>query len=296
MTTASIGSAAAGFSAFSIRSGRTLQIPGRSEFSSMLFPWDTSGITTLSEQPGDEQSWLLARHRVLPAPINGRHETDRERWDESDQLQFEPAWSLPFKMSSRLGAGPPGQGICLDASGELKLIPWKSGLPQSLGKAGREKVSEADPEADGPVDYCVWDRIHVLSASDTSPGTTSLDCPAVPVHGSVFVFSRDRSELEWKFPFEGFLLTDTLARCPQLALIRLEDSQVAGYPYQKVQLSLVDKQSGKVVHEINTKSFGTGLSGCMFDPKMLRWGLFLQGETMRIKVNRRSSVDVSFAG
>ena len=269
--------------AFSIRSGRTLQIPGRSEFSNMLFPWDTSGITTLSEQPGDEQSWLLARHRVLPVPITGRNETDRERWDESDQLQVEPAWSLPLKMSSRMGAGPPGQAICLDASsGELKLIPWKNGLPQSLGKFERVKVSESDSEPDGPVDYCVWDRNHFYLVGDSSPKQAFLDCPAVPVHGNVTAISREAPELRWTYPFEGFLLTNSIDRCPVLPLIRVEESQVAGYSVQKVHLSLVDKQSGQVAYELKTQSFGFGVSNCEYDPIEQRLEVLLQREKLRI--------------
>lgn len=269
--------------AFSIRSGRPMQIPGRSEFSSMVFPLDLSGITTLTELPGEGQNWSLTGNRVQAEPITGRTETDHERWDESDQLRIEPAWSMHFGMSSRLGAGPSGQGVLLDASGEFKSIQWESGRTQLMGKIDLNQAHESDSTTNGPTDYCVWDRNHIYLISDSSPGQAFLDCPAVPIHGNVIAFSRESSELRWKYTFDGFLLTNSMDRCPFLPLIRLEESQVSEYTYQKVQLSLIDKQSGQLAYDLNTKSFGIGISHCEYDPKTQRLEILLSREKMRIR-------------
>lgn len=268
--------------AFSIRSGRPLQIPGRSEFSSMLLTLDTAGITTLSEHPGQDQNWLLEHHRVRAAPIAGRLETSRDRWDESDQLRFESAWSLPVEMSSRLGDGPPGQGLWLDASGELKLIPWKTGAPRSLGKVDLGLPREADAESENHVVYGLWDRSHFYLVEDSAPGQSFLDCPAVPIHGDIVAIPRETPDQRWKFPFQGFMLTSSLNRCPILPFIRVEEQQVAGYSVQKVQLALVDKQSGQVTYDLRTQSFGVGVASCEYYPDEQRLDVLLQREQLRI--------------
>ncbi|MFO1004618.1 MAG: PQQ-binding-like beta-propeller repeat protein [Planctomycetaceae bacterium] len=269
--------------AFSIRSGRSQQIPGRSEFSSMLFALDTAGITTLSEHPGQDESWLLERHRVRALPIAGRPETARDRWDESDQLQFEAAWSLPIEMSSRLGDGPPGQGLWLDALGELKLVPWKTGVPRSLGKVDLNVPKEADAESGHHVVYGLWDRSRVYLIHDSAPGQSFVDSPAVSVHGDIVAINRESPEQRWKYPFQGFLLSSSLDLCPILPLIRVEELEVAGYSVQKVHLALVDKQSGQVVYDLHTQSFGIGVSSCEYHPSEQRLDVMLQREQLRIR-------------
>ena len=268
--------------AFSIRSGRSLEIPGRSEFSSMLFALDTAGITTLSEHPGQDQSWLLERHRVQTTPIAGRPETERDRWNESDQLQFETSWSLPVEMSSRLGEGPPGQGLWLDATGELKLVPWKTGVPRSLGQVNLEIPQEADAEPGHHFIYGLWDRRHFYLVQDSAPGQSFVDCPAVPVHGNIVAISRDHPEKRWAFPFQGAMLMNSLDLCPVLPLIRIEEMEVAGYSVQKVHLELLDKQSGQVAYDLRTQSFGVGVSGCEYEPSEQRLDIQLQREQLRI--------------
>jgi len=268
--------------AFSIRTGRELQIPGRSEFSSMLFTLDTAGITTLSEHPGQEQNWLLEHHRVRAVPISGRPETAPDRWDESEQLRFETAWSLPVEMSSRLGDGPPGHGLWLDAAGEFKLVPWKSGVPRSLGKIDLRVPGEADTESGNQSIYGLWDRSHFYLIEKSSSGHSYVDCPAVPIHGDIIAISREAPEKHWKYPFQGVMLMSSLDLCPVLPLIHVEELQVAGYTVQKVHLALVDKQSGQVAYDLRTQSFGVGVSSCEYNPSEQRLDIQLQREQLRI--------------
>lgn len=270
-------------SAYSIRSGRPLLAPGMSELNETLSGLNPTGIMTFVERPGDGLTWELAGHRVRAGSIVGRVEADQARWDEQDLLKLETVWTLLVKVDSRLGVGPPGQGVLLDSNDELKLIDWSTGQTQSLGQAelASENSSEID-HAESRVKVC-WDRFQVYVLSDSAIDDKSLEFPAIPVKGTISVHSRNRSAPEWNRVLEGYLLTSSFQRFPCLAILRLEELQVAGYPYQNVHLTLLDKQSGNIVYQLNTKSFSTGVSGSQFDPKSQQWDLSLQTESLRVQ-------------
>ncbi len=269
--------------AYSLRSGRPLEVTGSSEFSNMLFLLDTSGITSLSDQSSEGHAWHFEGYQVRGETIPGRLESEHARWDEGDRLSLQLTWKLPVSAQSLIGAGPPGQGIWLDESGELKLIQWATGRVQTLGKTETLPLPEGHADADKFRVSSQWDRSRIYLLTNTAPEEPPNDIPAIPVHGSVQAFSRERFEREWSFEFEGHLLTGSLRNTPVLPLVKLEESQVAGYPYQKVHLLLLDKPTGKVVYELKTKSFGSGIMGSQYFSKGQVWKLFLQGEIMQFR-------------
>ena len=268
---------------FSIRSGRPVLAPDLSGFTENLLSLDPSGFTTMSERPGDGRTWQVEGHRLRGEPIAGGTQVERDRWDEQDLLNVETVWSQPRSTDSWLGAGPPGQGVSVEKSGEVELIEWSTGRRTPLGKM---QFSDATGLPIGESKWRLnaqWDRFHLYLMADVSAEDRSWDFPAVSVNGRLSAHSRDRSTPDWSVTQNGFLMIQSLHRFPCLPILRLEDVLVAGFNTQRIHLTLLDKQTGKVLHELDTPSWGAGASGAHYEPLSQRWDLFLSNERLRFQ-------------
>ena len=109
----------------------------------------------------------------------------------------------------------------------------------------------------------------------------------MPVQGTLSVHSRTLSKPLWSITTQGFLLCHSLNISPCLPMLRFEDLPVAGFACQKVHLQLLDKETGEIIFEIHSPTFGMGASGCLYEPLNRRWSLLLAGE--RIQLHSREA-------
>ena len=79
------------------------------------------------------------------------------------------------------------------------------------------------------------------------------------------------------------LLLESLNRSPFLPILHLEELPIKDFSCQRIHLTLLDKQSGQVVHELHTPTWGTGASGCQYEPSQQRWSLYLSEERLRLQ-------------
>ena len=269
---------------YSIRSGRPLLAPDWVGIKDKILNLDPIGLTVLFEEPGDGLTWEIVRYRLRGEPLASRMDAAPDRWDEEDVLQLDLHWNQPVTSDSRVGAGPPGHGVWLQSSGEVHLLEWATGRLQAVGKL------ELPDSNDGLVDQeklriaARWDRSRLYLLTDAMQNEESLDYPAAPVHGTLSVHSRDRSIPDWSTTADGLLLTQSLNRFPCLPILRQEEFSIAGFTNQRVHLTLLDKQTGKVAHEMHTPSWGVGVRGCQYQPHSQRWELFLANESVRLQI------------
>ncbi len=272
----------------SVRCGRPLVVPNLSEFEESLIWLDTCGLTTISPSPGDKPMWTMQHFQWQGERMADRTDMEWDRWDELDHLQLKPVWVQAVTEDCMLGAGPPGQGIWVDRSQAVRLIEWATGRTLPLGTAlmqTEERPADRDQsveETEASV-YGYWDRSRVVITAGSSSDSGGVDCPFVPVDGILSVHSRDRSQPDWHTTAKGMLLTQSLARSSFLPVLHLENLSIADYPGQRLHLTLLDRQSGKVVHEIKTPSFGIGSQGCLYDPLTGRWRLYLPAERLQLQ-------------
>lgn len=278
------------FAVCSIRSGRPLVAPPLSEFEEGLVSLDSYGLTTISPRPGDMLTWTLQHFQWQAERLADRTEGEPDRWDELDKLQLSPVWEQAMNEHDRIGAGPPGQGIWIDQSHEVRLMEWATGRTHSLGIAHLDREGEPahrDPVMDDSEEtgvFAYWDRSQVIVTASSRSGMWSrVDCPILPANGFMSVHARDRSRPDWHAPVQGILLIQSLTRSPFLPVLHTEELPISDYPGQRIQLTLLDKQTGKVVHEIKTPSFGIGCQGCHYDPLTGRWRLYLSAERLQLQ-------------
>lgn len=284
----------------SVRSGRPLVVPLLSEFEESLIWLDTCGLTTISPTSGEMPPWTMQHFQWQAERMADRTDTEQDRWDELDHLQLNPVWKQVVTPECLLGAGPPGQGIWVDHSNAVRLIEWATGRTVSLGTAALV-TDEGPADRDQPVEdteasvFAYWDRSQVVITTGSSSDSSGVDCPYVPVDGILSIHSRDRSRPDWHTTAKGMLLIQSLARSPFLPILHPENLSIADYPGQRLHLTLLDRQSGKVVQEIKTPSFGIGCQGCMYDPQTRRWRLYLPAERLqlqpRVEVPPRTDAD-----
>ncbi len=272
---------------YSIRSGRPLQMPHILHDS---IPWLTSldhlGLTTLRKPRASDGLTLKLEHiRCSADPIAGREGTSGDRWDEQDLLHLESVWTQTVAADDLLGAGPPGQGVWIEKSGEVHLIDWTSGRQQELGTAvmNDEVLQAARARQDDIQVYASWNRSQLIVATSLSVTEDNVECPSLPVQGVLSVHSRDRSQPDWHASTKGLLLTQSLDRSPFLPILHLENLLVKDVSCQRVHLTLLDKQTGHVVHELRTPTVGTGATGSEYEPLTQHWSLYLPEERIRLQ-------------
>ncbi len=274
--------------ACSIRSGRPIAAPDLAPLGLSVTPLDVQGLTTLSSpQPIDGLNWTLDHYRCQADQIPGRTESETNRWDEQDLLKIESVWTQTLAADCLLGAGPPGQGVWIEKSGPVHLIDWTTGRQQELGQAvlGDQDIQDAlarNENEDVKV-FARWDRSQLVIATDYQDNNDDVNCPFIPVRGSLSVHSRDRSHPDWHTPMRGLLLTQSLNRSPFLPILRFENLPNKDVNSQRLHLTLLDKQTGKTVYELHTPTWGEGASGCLYEPHLQRWSLYLSEERLRLQ-------------
>ena len=271
--------------AYSIRSGRPLVAPDLFEFEESLTPLDMHGLTTLRQLPGDGLTWTLEHFRGQPERIAGRTDSERDRWDEQDLLHLESVWTQTVAADDLLGAGPPGQCVWIEKSGAVRLIEWATGRLQELGTAvmNNELIQAARTRNEEVQVFARWDRSQLVIATNLPENQGDVDCSFIPVHGVLSVHSRDRSQPDWHASTKGLLLTQSLDRSPFLPILHLENLGVKDINAQRLHLMLLDKQTGKVAHELKTPTLGIGASGCQYEPHLQRLSLSLPVERIRLQ-------------
>ena len=271
--------------ACSIRSGRPLVTPDFSEYEESLTPLDPRGLTVIHQKPGDGLTWTLEHFRWQPEPITGLTEVAAHRWDEQDLLKRESVWTQPLTADCLLGAGPPGQGLWIEKSGTVRLIDWTTGQTQPLGTAVmNDEVVQAARARDEEVQvFARWDRFQLVIATNLPEHQGDVDCPYLPVHGLLSVHSRDRSQTDWHASTKGLLLTQSLDRSPFLPIFHAEDLGVKDINAQRLQLTLLDKQTGKVAYQYKTPALGFGIVASQYEPHLQRLSLTLSEERIRLQ-------------
>ena len=272
---------------YSIRSGRPLEMPHiLLDSIPWLTPLDQLGLTTLRKpRAGDGLTLKLEHIRCSAVPITGREGTSGDRWDERDLLRLESVWTHAVAADDWLGAGPPGHGVWIEKSGAVRLLDWATGRTQSLGTAvmNDELVQAARTRDEAVEVFAHWDRTQLVIGTSLSETEDDVDCPYIPAYGVLSVHSRDRSHPDWHATTKGILLTQSLARSPFLSILHLENLPIKDVSCQRVHLTLLDKQTGKVVHELRTPTIGTGASGGEYEPLSQRWSLYLPEERIRLQ-------------
>ena len=241
------------------------------------------GITTIQERPGDGLTWQIEGLRFRAEPITGRTLADKERWDEQDLVRLETVWTQSVAANCLLGPGPPGHGAWLEQDGNVQTIDWSNGHTKSLG------IADLGGETESPFDdpkwevFVYWERSRLLVLSSLRDQPTSIDGPSLPAAGTLSAHSREQSVRLWSASTNGILLLHSFDFSPFLPILRLEDLEVAGLACQRVHLTLLDKVTGQVIHEIHTPTFGMGASGGHYDPLRRRWKLILAGERIQLQ-------------
>ncbi|MFO0918013.1 MAG: PQQ-binding-like beta-propeller repeat protein [Planctomycetaceae bacterium] len=158
------------------------------------------------------------------------------------------AWKLEFGPKSTFTLLNENELLVVQSNGAVELIDTWTG-----GKRGLEPLAAKDMPTAGERFAVVDDELLYLIVNRQDSGgfhNFGESLPSMPVHGMVFAWQRGTGRLLWKQSItKQHLILDHFRSCPLMVFCTREWKQRGNANFSLLNLLVLHKSSGKIVHE-----------------------------------------------
>ena len=182
-----------------------------------------------------------------------------------DPLLRRDLWKQEFGSGAMLSRLSDDELMVVPASGEVELVDIAHGKRQALAAlTSKDLESRSDCYA-----LADEDRVYLLVNSQNQGGYQHFaeSLPSVRANGTMFAWERSTGKLLWKHTLTNqHLIVERLRSSPVLLFCAREWKQKANVNFSQLNLAVLHKQSGKLLHQSTTPTMYSGFHAMVVNP------------------------------
>lgn len=190
-------------------------------------------------------------------------------------------WKQEFSPGTWVGSlGPEELLVVQPTTGKVERVQKKNGTNHPLASVSPKDLRSHDE----CYTFADEERIYLLVNSlNGNHSRFPENLHSVNAHGTIFTWDRATGELLWKSPIEDQqLILERFRRSPVLVFCSREWKQKENLHYAELSLKVLQKQTGKVLHESLTPTMYSGFQSLVILPD--EHSLELRSHNLKMKL------------